>query len=231
MSFKIVSHEQLGEIYIYKRKGTKSAKIRIVGSEVKISIPRWMPYSYAMSFADQKKDWIQANRKPKKIINDTHTIADKYILSISQYGGSRILSSSSEKNISIKIPSTKNVDSAEVQKKITKICEHFLLIESKKEIPIMINQLALENNFKFNSLNFKKLKSRWGSCDRNKNITINSHLIQLPENLIKYILIHELAHTEHMNHGSFFWKRVEVCLPNFKNLKKELKKYAPEVLI
>lgn len=231
MSVKHFSLENIGEISVYKRKGTRSVKIRIVGSDVKISIPKWMPYSYAVSFARQRQEWINKHRKSKPLLSDNVIIANTYMIITQKYDGTTIRCKISEYSIMVKIPSNLAIHDTKVQQKIRSACENALLQKSQKTIPPRLEDLSKQYNFKFNSINFKKQKSRWGSCDRHKNITINAHLVQLPQKIIDYILIHELTHTEHMNHSNMFWQRVEQCLPNYREIKKQLKHYSPEVLI
>jgi predicted metal-dependent hydrolase len=75
----------------------------------------------------------------------------------------------------------------------------------------------------------RKLTARWGSCSSAKVITLSYYLMQLPWPLIDYVLLHELSHTEHMNHGSDFWGKFESVLPGAKVLRKEIRTYKPLV--
>lgn len=190
-----------------------------------------MPYAYAVKFAQEKKEWITKHRKSKSIFQDNVLIAERYVLFIRQYDGKTFRSQISESSIIVKVPKHFQIHETAVQQKIRSICEEALLQLSQLRIPERIDELSIQFNFEYKAISFKKLRSRWGSCDRNKNIIINTHLVQLPQNIIDYILIHELTHTEHMNHGNMFWQRVEQCLPNYKVIQKQLKQYSPEVLI
>lgn len=68
-------------------------------------------------------------------------------------------------------------------------------------------------------------KTRWGSCSSNGNVSMNINCGLLPQELFEYVMIHELAHLYEMNHSPAFWSKVEERLPNYKELRKELKKY------
>lgn len=65
------------------------------------------------------------------------------------------------------------------------------------------------------TLRFKRLKSRWGSCSSKDAINLNYRAIQLPPACIDAILVHELAHLEHLNHGPRFWQLVERFVPDY----------------
>jgi predicted metal-dependent hydrolase len=66
-------------------------------------------------------------------------------------------------------------------------------------------------------------KSRWGSCSRNGNVSINYKVAFLPEHLRDYILVHEICHLIEFNHGRAFWSLVERQVPDYKALRQELK--------
>lgn len=79
-------------------------------------------------------------------------------------------------------------------------------------------------NFTYKKITIKNTKSRWGSCSRTGNINFNYKIIFLPQELADYIIVHELCHLGEMNHSANFWKLVERTIPNYKVLRKELKK-------
>lgn len=79
-------------------------------------------------------------------------------------------------------------------------------------------------NFKINRVSIKKPTTRWGSCSRLGNLNFNYRLLWLPEHLADYIIVHELCHLGELNHSPKFWRLVEQTLPNYKTLRKELKK-------
>jgi len=78
--------------------------------------------------------------------------------------------------------------------------------------------------FEYNKITIHFASTRWGSCSSKKNLNFNYRLIFLPEHLVNYIVTHELCHLQEMNHSINFWKLVEKMIPNYKELKKELKK-------
>ena len=72
----------------------------------------------------------------------------------------------------------------------------------------------------------KNIKTRWGSCSSLNNINLNLHLMRLPDHLIDYVILHELAHTKEKNHGKSFWNLVDSLVMDLKEMKKELKTYS-----
>jgi predicted metal-dependent hydrolase len=63
---------------------------------------------------------------------------------------------------------------------------------------------------------------RWGSCSSNKTLSLNYKLLFLEPELVRYLIIHELAHTRHMNHSARFWRTVGEFEPRYKELDQEI---------
>lgn len=76
---------------------------------------------------------------------------------------------------------------------------------------------------KFNKITIRKQKTRWGSCSSKGNLSFNCMLMQFSDEVINYVVVHELAHLKQMNHSALFWAEVGAVLPNYKTLRKALK--------
>lgn len=72
----------------------------------------------------------------------------------------------------------------------------------------------------------KNQKTRWGSCSAKGNVNFNYQLAFLPDELLDYVVIHELAHRRHMNHSRAFWAEVEKYCPNYLERREQLKEYS-----
>ena len=88
-----------------------------------------------------------------------------------------------------------------------------------------LNHFCQKHNFSFNRVTFRRQKTRWGSCSTKNNINLNINLAALPEHLQDYVLLHELTHTKHKNHGRQFWAELDRLTGGAKALRKEMKKY------
>lgn len=67
-----------------------------------------------------------------------------------------------------------------------------------------------------------EMSRQWGSCSPSGEIILNSHLIKAPRNCIDYVLIHELAHLKHHDHGQAFWKLIDSHVQDWRNAKQHL---------
>lgn len=98
---------------------------------------------------------------------------------------------------------------------------------TKEEFITIVQKTAKElislTGIKPNKMRVRQIKYAWGSCSSRKNITINLKLIGYSKEAIRYVILHELCHIKYMNHGKKFWELVSTYMPNYKEVKKELK--------
>lgn len=94
--------------------------------------------------------------------------------------------------------------------------------EFKAMVLLSVEELSKELNVNINTVYFKRMKTRWGSCSSKKNININIYLMHLPFYLIEYVVYHELAHLIEMGHNKKFWSIISNKYPNYKNMEDEL---------
>ncbi len=101
---------------------------------------------------------------------------------------------------------------------------------AKKILVRRLNELTDKNDLSFNKVTIRNQKTRWGSCSRENNINLNMKLVKLPQELIDYVILHELVHTKVKNHSKKFWNELNTYIPNAKGLDKELRKYGTGLL-
>ncbi|MDR1033075.1 MAG: M48 family metallopeptidase [Candidatus Nomurabacteria bacterium] len=98
---------------------------------------------------------------------------------------------------------------------------------AKASLPERIKSLAKQHGFSYSKLRFSTATTRWGSCSNKGTVSLNIAIMNLPEHLQNYVILHELTHTEHMNHSKAFWDRLEQVCPGAKTLKKQIAKHRP----
>lgn len=99
----------------------------------------------------------------------------------------------------------------------------------KNKLPEVILPMVYKYSNKMNlhpsKISFRFNKTRWGSCSYKNSVSFNYYLAKLPVELIEYVVVHELAHIKHKNHGKDFWALVEKYLPDVKERRKNLRKF------
>lgn len=102
-----------------------------------------------------------------------------------------------------------------------------LRVQAKAYLPRRIKTLAAQYGFVYNKIRFSSAGTRWGSCSSEGTISLNIWLMQLPFELIDYVMLHELCHTRHMNHSEAFWSLLSQYSPTYKELRRKLKAHHP----
>lgn len=98
---------------------------------------------------------------------------------------------------------------------------------SLSTVTARVNELNAQYfNSKIGNIRIRSNLTNWGSCSIKNNISINFALLFLPQELMDYVIVHELAHAKIRNHSHKFWGIVEKVLPDYKGRKKELRKYS-----
>lgn len=77
----------------------------------------------------------------------------------------------------------------------------------------------------YNRITMRNQKTRWGSCSSQGNLNFNNRLLFVPEELLDYVVVHELAHRKEMNHSRAFWNVVGTYLPDYKERRAKLREY------
>ncbi|MGO8836788.1 MAG: M48 family metallopeptidase [Limisphaerales bacterium] len=92
-----------------------------------------------------------------------------------------------------------------------------------RELPLRVGELARRHGFAVNRVMVRNQRTRWGSCSRRGTLSINWRLVQAPDHVRDYIILHELAHLRQMNHSNRFWQEVECLCPDYRTAERWLK--------
>jgi len=113
---------------------------------------------------------------------------------------------------------SKEMDTHEIQKFLTEILQK----RAERALPLWLKNIC-PKNFTYGNVRVKEMKSQWGSCSQQKNISLNWRLLLAPSFVRNYVLAHELAHTQRMDHSEAFWQIVSDILPDYQNARCWLK--------
>ena len=114
-----------------------------------------------------------------------------------------------------------------MQEWLQKVLTQAIARRAEEILPPRLKRLAEEKGFRYSRCTVRNVHSRWGSCNAKGNISLSIYLALLPNELIDYVLLHELCHTVEMNHGERFWALMDrvVAPAKAKELRKRLKGY------
>ncbi len=97
--------------------------------------------------------------------------------------------------------------------------------ELRQMISSIVENISSDLKININNIYFRKMKSKWGSCSPDKNLTINTILKYLPDDLIEYVIFHEMIHLTERKHNEHFWRVISTKFDNYEEKEKELFEY------
>lgn len=235
----IVEYNDIGKVSFFRKDKVKNLKITIKPFKgVQVILPRSVSIESAGKFVEEKRSWIKKSQIRLNKIERKTTFFDEnseyrtrdHVLALDRHDRSTIRTVIAKGRVIVQFPAFADIRDPRVQTAIRKAIVQAWRIEAKKYLPERVELLARQHQLKFGKVTVRDNRSRWGSCSRDNSISLNIHLVRLPQRLCDYVILHELAHTVHRHHQKAFWDFLdELTGGNSAQLDKELMSYSPEI--
>ena len=224
---------EINEVQFYRNPKAKRYIIRIMPDQtIRVTIPKYGTERQAQRFLNENIEKLQTqiNKQTEPSFKLKHTYNSKsYSIKIIETKGDNDVDIIN-RNIIIRISKQHKIESKEAQDYIKFILIQILRKEAKLYIPKKTMELANRHKLTVSNIKINSAKTRWGSCTARNSLNFSLFLMQLPYELIDYVILHELSHTIHKNHGSGFYDLLNTLCNNKHNfLNHELKKFSPEI--
>ena len=232
---KVIFVEPVGQVTLVRNERSRRFRLRVKPNGVAhVSMPVLASEAKAVDFIKSQQTWIQEQQQKLKtgltVFRQDSSFRTKFHqLKIIKIDQTKVSNWIGDGVIQINIPTNYDVQHPDIQQFIRRILTEVMRHEAKVYLPVRLQELAKSHQFQYEKVFVKHVKSRWGSCSSANNINLNVHLMRLPDRLIDYVLLHELAHTVEKNHSKKFWQLLERVCPGSKMLDKELKKYHVDI--
>ncbi len=231
MAQKQVEIEGIGLVTLSKRKGMKQLRLTISTSGVpQITMPHWVPYGSGIAFAKQRAAWIIKHSKQPRLLGFGDIIGKDQVLKFENGPFAKIKTRIKTGVVSVQLPYDVDQQSVAAQEAAQKAVARALKKQTETLLLPRLQDLSLLHDLPYSSASVKRLRSRWGSCSNTKHITLSSYLVQLPWDLIDYVLLHELTHTKIMAHGSVFWNELANYVEDLPAKRKSIRAYKANIL-
>lgn len=228
------------EYELRKSSKAKKVSISIRNCQVRVTVPTGYTFDYARKFLENNKEWILKHFQ-KQVLQKKDYVTKKYVsgekllyrgrnypLVIENVVGSEFYALFKGSRIVVYIPTGLTLQQ---QSKLSKsLIEEWYIGQAHKLFPEQMEYYSKLLDIPYKSLKIKDQKTRWGSCSNKGNININWRIVMAPNQVVAYVMIHELTHLRHMDHSKDFWKRVEQYLPDYRKWKKWLAENGKELL-
>lgn len=193
--------------------------------EVKIPARGRVKISDVWRFVREKERWILRSINKMKKISEEAKTKKGYILFLGREVLIEVIESSKKRPVARphagKLVVEANKENKEGRREaIIK----FYKKHAKEIIGKIAARKALEMGVSFHKISLRSQKSRWGSCSSKRTLSFNFCLVAAPQEVLEYVVVHELAHLVHRNHSKSFWALVQKHCQNYKQHRKWLNK-------
>lgn len=220
----------IGTVHVTKKRGQRTMRLRVDNKGlVQVSMPWYVPKSTAMEFIATKKQWI-LDQQAEYVFEpyDGMLLGKTLRLRIIE-NSAKTRSKAAPDEVVVHFAGKFDQSDASQTGKVHKAIMAALRTEAERILLPRLSDLAELYGFSYSSGRIKKVTGRWGSCDSNKQIALSLYLVQMPIEFIDYVIIHELAHTKHLNHSQQFWAEVARYCPDYKELRKQMRDLRPKI--
>lgn len=226
----VIHDTELGQITVRRTSSRSRISFSMSpGGDLRVSVPKLMPmFMVKRTISLNKKQMLDMRSSQTKLkLHDGMMIGKRHTLQVRSGPVTTVRRSGYQ--VIVQLPANSGLNDTQIIDLVRPYYITCLRREAKEHLPGRIRLLSEKYSLPFSALRYSHASSRWGSCNSNKSISLNIGLMQLPFELIDYVLVHELAHTKELNHSERFWDIVKKCEPRYKEYRLKLKDYSPSV--
>lgn len=199
------------------------------GGTLQIRAPWYVPVYSLMQFVNQKAGWITRQRermKQVKPVPEMKQLIDGSVIPFLGRDIALILRQNTRTTIEFRDGQLFIGVAGEIfPDMVASIVDAWYLYEAKRYFDARTHELAEIHSDKLpqpRSVGVRRMKRRWGSCSTSGKITFNRELMKKDPVLVDYVIIHELCHLVHHNHGKKYYALLESIVPDYRERRRKL---------
>ena len=180
---------------------------------VKARLPMRLPVREAILFIEEHRDWILRKRAEVQRRREENNRRRRQQGAQPWQPGQDVGAGNA------------GIENAETQATVPLLADLTIaqMAQIKQKFQEKTRKFATKMGVTYGWITIRAQRTRWGSCSSKGNLNFNYLLYYLPEELMEYVVIHELAHRKHMNHSSYFWREVERYCPDYRQRRARLR--------
>ena len=235
--FAETSAEMSADIKVRVSARAKRACIKVsAAGMVEVVVPKGFQQSLVAEFVSQHQSWLDKTLTRMKLARDpsldSHRPSQVHLQAVNETwqvnyglrakpGIEEYRKPNSETQLWVWTPNEST--------QIAPLLRQWLNVRAKSTLQPWLNEVSAETGLAYKKLTVRAQKTRWGSCSSKKHINLNRALMFLPADVVRYLMIHELSHTVHLNHSHAFWALVAHWSPQYKKFETQLNQYSSQI--
>ena len=213
---------ELPEIKIVRHVRAKHLRLRVEPNMVRLTVPVFCTKRQIQQFLDQSHDWLIETWQKQCQQQDSNFSDSEQIYFFNQAQPYQIALRKQQRNY---IFDHEQACIFIREDKESTLLKDMIYDYAKQHLPIYLNEISQQIGLPFRECSIRRPKTRWGSCTAQHDIMLHGGLVLMPPEIVKYVCIHELAHTRYFNHSAMFWAEVEKYDPDYLEHRRQLKRF------
>lgn len=228
-SKRLVADNDFGQIIIHTRRGARNITMRVKSDGLHLTVPpRSLLKKVLEVLQPYRKQLLEQFEQiaPKPVDLSFRIHADCFHLSLASSKLKHFTVRCEGEEMIIYCPENVDFNREDVQKLVRSAILRAMKKAAETYLPPLLAMWAERFGLTYRKVRITGARSRWGSCSAARTISLSCYLMLLPAKLMDYVILHELAHTKEMNHGSQFWELLDgMTEGQALLLRKELRAY------
>lgn len=230
MPVSYLEMEGIGRVAVRSDARIRQMSIQISARRgVWLNVPYGVSAKHAVEFLREKRDWImtqiprvQEMRRRREIdVTDGKEIRTRlYTVRMKLAEADFATYKTEGRTLTLFVP--RGYEEERRMKVARNFLQWIYRREAMEVLPPRVKKWAEQGGFRYTRLSFRNNVSNWGSCSVENHISLNIKLMTCPDELIDYVIVHELCHTVEKNHSAAFWALVEHFCPDYRLRREQL---------
>lgn len=221
-----VTATQLAPLTVRHSRRARRLAVRVFRSgRAEVVVPPRTSERVVSDFIAHHRDWIEARRQRAQHERPVPATFPPARLGLAAFGEDwslRALPGAGRPRLVQVAPDGLEVRGAPTDAGLRQLLRAWVRARATLRLGPWLAALADETGLGFRCFAVRRQRTRWGSCSTRGTISLNACLAFQRPAVVRYLLLHELAHTQHMNHSSRFWHLVARLEPDWRRLDREL---------
>ena len=228
---QIISDKDFGKIHFVVRRSARNITMRVKEDGLHVTTPPYRSITALLEaiapFRERLRN-VCSEVKPKPFDLNFSIEAECFRLKLETSPLKNFTVSMRDETVVIACPAHADFTTDRVQTLVKNAVMRAMRKKAEEYLPRLVQYWSSLFDLPYNKVTISKARSRWGSCSSKRDISLSFYLMLLPAHLMDYVILHELAHTREMNHGSKFWELLnQLTDGKALALRKELRMHRP----
>jgi predicted metal-dependent hydrolase len=193
---------------------------------VEVVVPPRTGAQRVRAFVEQHRDWIDARRRyalanPRRV--DPFPPRNLDLTAFGERWRVHLAGGVGQPQLRVASPGLLELRGTSVDApRVRKVFRRWIVERARHALETRLAELARATGLVYSRLAVRRQRTRWGSCSTRGTISLNVCIAFQPPDVARYLMVHELAHTRHMNHSERFWGLVAEHCPGYRALDRQL---------